>query len=113
VQQAHRYVLETLVDPGPPVPAVPEVDADGEPVPAVDAANDYERALRTLDAYFVPKVNEPFERHVFRAMKQTELESVDQFVARLKNQAHLCNFTNTEVNIRDQLIEKCRATKLK
>ena len=31
-----------------------------------DSSNMYERALRTLDSYFEPQVNIPYERHIFR-----------------------------------------------
>lgn len=102
--QEVQDVFETLTDPGSAVPVIP---------PLIDDANEYDIALRTLDAYFVPKVNEPYERHVFRAMMQKEHETVDQFVSRLKNQAQLCNFADADVDIRDQVIDKCRSSKLK
>ncbi|XP_064629303.1 uncharacterized protein K02A2.6-like [Lineus longissimus] len=86
-------------------------DAAGRAVE--DTADVYGKAVRTLDAHFLPKVNEPFERHVFRGITQKDDETVDQFVSKLKNQAALCNFANQDIDIRDQVIEKCRSAKLK
>ena len=39
-----------------------------------------EESFEVLDDYFVPKVNVPFERHLFRQMSQVAGETVDQFV---------------------------------
>ncbi|XP_064637856.1 uncharacterized protein LOC135494035 [Lineus longissimus] len=102
-----QELFDTLVDPGP----TPALDADGNPV--ADAANVFQKVVRTLDAHFLPKVNEPFERHLFRGLHQKEDESTDQFVSRLKTQAALCNFADQDIDIRDQIIEKCRSIKLK
>ena len=48
--------------------------------------------LRSLDSYFIPNVNVPFERRVFRQMKQQSHEKVDQFVCRLRQRAITCDF---------------------
>lgn len=42
----------------------------------------FEECLTVLDYYFVPKVNVPFERLLFRQMGQTPGEKVDQFFCR-------------------------------
>ena len=92
-------IFETLTDPG--VPAGTEDDV-------------YKAALRTLDAYFTPQVNVPYERHIFRQTKQEESETVDQFVVRLSNQAANCEFgTSKNEQIRDQIIDKCKSTELR
>ena len=44
-----QELYETLKDPGP-------------------TATDFGKAVRTLNAYFVTKLNEPYERHVCRSM---------------------------------------------
>ena len=61
-----QELFETLQDPGPPADA-------GE-----DNADEYQKALQTLDAHFSAQLNEPYERHVFRNLKQEEGETVDQ-----------------------------------
>ena len=96
-----QEIYATLTDPGPPAGTS-------------DSANVYEKALRTLDAHFAPQVNVPFERHIFRQMYQEESENVDQFVTRLKRQAENCMFEkHREEQIRDQVIDKCRSSKLR
>jgi|SRR6218665_2256865 len=63
--------------------------------------------MRTLDAHFSPKLNNPYERHVFRQMKQESKETVDQFVSRLRRQAENFEFgEQLEENVRDQVIDK-------
>ena len=80
-----------------------------------DTATDFEKTVRTftLNAYFVTKLNEPYERHVFRSMAQQERETVSQFIARHRKQAQNCNFVNPDVDIRDQVIDKCRSSELR
>ena len=72
-----------------------------------------EECLTVLDNYFVPKVNVPFERHLFRQMEQSPGEKVDQFVCRLRQRALTCSFDHVDETIRDQLIEKCENPKLR
>ena len=96
-----QELYETLTDPGP----TEEFEED--------TATDFEKTVRTLNAYFVTKLNEPYERHVFRSMAQQERETVSQFVARLRKQAQNCNFANPDVDIRDQVIDKCRSSELR
>jgi hypothetical protein len=76
--------------------------------------DEYEIALKILDEYFSPKANVPYERHVFRQMKQEDGETVDQFVVKLKNQAKNCSFGDSFAEqIRDQVIDKCRPSRLR
>ena len=96
-----QELYETLTDPGPGA-GVEE-----------DAATEFEKTLRTLNAYFATKRNEPYERHVFRNMAQQEGETVDQFIAKLRKQAQNCNFTDPDVDIRDQVIDRCRSSALR
>ena len=96
-----RELYETLSDPGPSV----EFEED--------TATDFEKTVRTLNAYFVTKLNEPYERHVFRSMAQKDGETVGQFIARLRKQAQNCNFTAPDIDIRDQVICQCRSSELR
>jgi len=73
----------------------------------------FDIALKKLDAYFTPKANEPYERHKFRKMRQEENELVIQYVARLRRQADFCSFNEKDIQLRDQLIEGCRETRLR
>ena len=78
-----------------------------------DTATQYEKTVRTLNAYFVTKLNEPYERHVFRSMTEQDEETVDQFIARLRKQEQNCNFNTPDVDIRDKVIDKCRSSVLR
>ena len=69
--------------------------------------NVYKQALHNLHSYFAPKGNVPYERHVFRSLKQDVSETVDQYVSRLKKQAVNCEFGDEALGsemIRDQVI---------
>lgn len=50
---------------------------------------------------------------MFRKMAQQESKTVDQFIAKLRKQAHNCYFTDADVDIRDQVIDKCHSSALK
>ena len=91
-------IFVTLSDPGP--------DPDGE--------TQYAKAMRLLDAHFLPQVKIPFERHQFRQTKQEESETADQFVTRLCQLSENCDLgTSKEEQIRYQLIDKCRSHDLR
>ena len=70
-----QELYETLTDPGP----TEEFEED--------TATDFEETVRILNAYFVTKLNEPYERHMFRSIAQRERETVSHFIARLRKQA--------------------------
>ena len=59
----------------------------------------FKDVIKILDEYFVPKVNVPFERHVFRQMEQQNGEKVDQFVCRLRQKAITRDFTDVDETI--------------
>lgn len=69
-------------------------------------ATNFEKVVHTLNAYFVTKLSEPYERHVFRSMAQQERDSQPS-IARLRKQAQKCNYVNSDFDIRDQVIDKC------
>ena len=85
-----------------------------DPGPAPDGETQYAKAMRLLDAHFLPQVNIPLERHQFRQAKQEESETADQFVTRLFQLSENCDFgTSKEEQIHDQLIDKCRSHNLR
>lgn len=93
-----------------------EVEEDDEMFTAEGAPdyNEYIAALTMLDRKFLPQVNESYERHRFRRMKQTEDETVEQYIVRLKYQASLCNFgARIDDDIRDQVIDGCRSSEIR
>lgn len=87
--------------------AIPDADtvAEGE-----DA---YNKTKDALTAYFKPKVNKTYERHIFRGLAQKDGETVIQFITRLRQQARYCEFTSEDDEIRDQVVDKCNSTEIK
>ena len=73
----------------------------------------YQHALTALDAYFEPKINVVYERHVFRQTKQWSDESSTAYITRLRKYASTCEFADQDAEIRDQFVEKCQSNKLR
>ena len=96
-----QELFETIQDPGPPADA------------AEDNADEYQKALRTLDAHFSAQLNEPHGSHVFRNLKKEEGETVDQLLTRLRRQAENCNWDNAGEPSHDQVIDKCNSAELR
>lgn len=64
----------------------------------------FQATLQVLDYNFVPKLNIPFERHLFRKISQESGETVDQFMCRLQQRAATCEFcVNKDDYIGDRL----------
>lgn len=78
-----------------------------------DGDNDFDKAVNTLKKHFDSKVNFSVERYNLRSIKQTETETIDQYITRLKQQVVLCDFADPDSQIRDQVIEKCRSHRLR
>lgn len=75
--------------------------------------DDYAKCVATLKKYFSSKVNFSVERYNFRSIRQSDTETVDQYITRLKQQVVLCDFNDPDAQIRDQIIEKCKSHKLR
>ena len=75
-------------------------------------AKEYEKAVEKLNAHFTVKTNATFQRHKFRRLAQTSDETVAQFVSRLRKNTDGCEFHDTNIAIRDQVVEKCKSEKL-
>lgn len=74
----------------------------------------YGEAKAKLDAFFLPKGNATYERHVLRQMKQNTGESIDAFTVRLRIQAERCDFEDkVEENIKDQVIQSCLSSAMR
>ena len=81
-----------------------------------ETADDYEAIKKVLDKYFKPMKNIDFNVYSFMLIKQNTLESVDDFVVRLRATSKLCEFGDAaaiEKEIRRQLIFGCNSTSLK
>lgn len=82
-------------------------------LPEGEGENVFDKCLSSLNTHFSPQVNVPYERHSFRNMCQTNNESIDQYITRLRQKAESCSFDNVDEQIRDQVIEKCNSHALR
>lgn len=74
----------------------------------------FEEAVAKLNAFFLPKENSTYERHLLRQMKQKSGESIDTFTIRLRTQAERCGFGDKmDLNIKDQIIQNCQSAALR
>jgi hypothetical protein len=80
------------------------------------AESEYMEALEILDGIFLKQNNEPYQRTIFRQMKQKPEEKVSAFLVRLREQAEFCNFGDmkaVEKAIKDQIITGGTSEKLR
>lgn len=99
------------------LPELPGADRRG-PRPNVEQyvpnMTRFEEAVARLNAFFLPKENTTYERHLLRQMKQNAGESIDTFTIRLRIQADRCGFGDKmEENIKDQIIQNCKSATLR
>ncbi|KAK7910413.1 hypothetical protein WMY93_015097 [Mugilogobius chulae] len=79
-----------------------------------DTGTTYATAIAALKGHFVPKVNVIAERHKFRQRAQRPDETVNQFLASLRELAAVCEFGNMEEQMLcDQLIERVANTRIR
>ena len=71
-------------------------------------------AIEALEDYFAPKRNVVAERYKFRSRSQNIDESIDAYLALLRELAKTCEFGELEDDmLRDQIVEKCHLKRLK
>ena len=78
-----------------------------------DQGTTYADAVTNLSAYFKPKQNIAFERHVFQKSTQSSDETVDNFIVRLSKLAISCEFHDKDDMIKDKVVNSCTSTKLR
>ena len=66
-----------------------------------------------MNDYFLPKKNVEFEVYNFRIAHQNVDESIDEYYARLKQLAVNCEFGDMDREIKSQLIQTTKLTKLR
>ncbi|XP_030834780.1 uncharacterized protein K02A2.6-like [Strongylocentrotus purpuratus] len=95
--------------------AGPVVRETFKTLPNKGERNEYQKATDALNAHYVVKPNATFQRHLFRKTKQEDGETVAQFVTKLRQVAIGCNFVagDVENQILDQVVQYCRADKLR
>ena len=79
--------------------------ADGETV--------FDTAVNAITSYLKPKQSIAYEEYLFRQAKQDQGETIIAYCTRLKQLAKTCEFTDTDREIKSQIIQNCRSTKLR
>lgn len=75
---------------------------------------DFKVVLKKFDSYFLPEVNETYERHSFFLREQHVDESIDQYVTELRDLSSTCNFGSLTDNlIRDRIVLGIRDRSIK
>lgn len=78
-----------------------------------DELNDYDKAVKMLNSYFMPQRNVEYEVYVFRQANQKQAETLDQFQTRLRQLAETCEFQNTDREVKSQIVQGCTSTRLR
>lgn len=74
----------------------------------------YAQVCTRISNRFNPTVTAQLNRYHFRNVEQFDEETFDDFVARVREAAKLCQFANREdTEIGDQIIQRCQSEKLK
>ena len=74
----------------------------------------YDGSVAALQTFFTPKVNVVAERYRFRQRAQAVGESIDHYLAALRELAKTCAFGNMEGEmLRDQIIEKINMPRIR
>ena len=76
-----------------------------------NTGNDYKTAKDKLTDHFKPQVFTEYSKAVFRNMRQETSETIDAYYVRLKKQAGLCGFDDTE--IKSHIVQTCRDSKVR
>ncbi|CAB4026618.1 Hypothetical predicted protein [Paramuricea clavata] len=74
---------------------------------------DYKKAVEKLNEYFLPKKNVLLETRKFRQLKQITEETIDQYCTRLRQQATIGEFSNSENELKIQLVEGCLSSRVR
>lgn len=74
---------------------------------------DYKKAKDSLTKYFLPTKNTEFEVYKFRQARQSDSETLDIFVTRLRQLAKYCQFADIDKEIKSQIVQGCSSAKLR
>ena len=92
------------------IPPAAEV-AEGENPPE---GNDmFSRSVVALNNHYAPQVQREYEVFTFREATQREDETLDQYVTRLCKLGATCSFPDLPAEIKSQIIQKGKSTKLR
>ena len=82
-------------------------------LPNGEGDDSYKKAMSAIDSHFQAKTNTTYERSVFRRTEIRKDETVVNYITRLRQLALTCEYTDVEIEIRDQIIEKLPFSRLR
>ena len=77
---------------------------------SITSYNDLKDALT---AHFSPKRNREYEIYLFRLEKQSQSETLDSYVIRLKRLGKHCQFADMDTELKSQVIQHCVLSKVR
>ena len=80
--------------------------------PAGDG-NEYTVFRDALNAHFLPQMNTEYAIYEFHTHAQEQGETLNMYITELKKLAKFCNFQNLDPELKSQIIQNCRSTKLR
>lgn len=78
-----------------------------------ETAATYAATKQVLKSYFEPIKNTQMEIYKFRTFKQTEGQSLDEFVTELRKLSKTCEFADVDKEILSQVTQNCRSNQLR
>uniref|UniRef100_A0AAG5CQI3 CCHC-type domain-containing protein n=1 Tax=Anopheles atroparvus TaxID=41427 RepID=A0AAG5CQI3_ANOAO len=85
---------------------------EGNDAAPAEGSDVYKDAKTLLDNHFNPMKNLVYERSKFRSIVQGE-DAFEKFVLKLKQQADLCEYTNQEERMVEQIFDKANSNTLR
>lgn len=83
------------------------------PTPTDPPLTPYLQTLTILNNYFKPKTNKDFEIYNFRQAKQETNETINQYYARLLKLSKNCEFQDTDLEIKTQIVQSTNNIELR
>ncbi|XP_065182317.1 uncharacterized protein LOC135813027 [Sycon ciliatum] len=65
-----------------------------------------------LTAHFSPKRNREYEIYLFRREKQSQSETLDSYVTRLRRLGKHCQFADMDTELKSQVVQHCVSSKV-
>ncbi|XP_065190696.1 uncharacterized protein K02A2.6-like [Sycon ciliatum] len=73
----------------------------------------YDDLKDALTAHFSPKRNREYEVYLFRREKQSQSETLDSYVTRLRRLGKHCQFADMDTELKSQVVQHCVSSKVR
>ena len=114
---SNHYNADKVIEPtmatshvGEAVNHIFEILADTE---AGEGEDPFEKVAMALTSYFEPKTNKDFDEYQIRRAPQNDCEPIMTYFSNLKQLVQTCEFTDTNLEIKSQIIQHCTLSKVR